>query len=574
MMTAPKTTRPGIRRLPRRICTLLTMVLLLALVPLPPAAHAGEIAWTFDSSVPPTYAAYVDDLLTTIYPQIITLYGEPSYTHTITIQHDPAVIGGYYDPQSDRITLGDLPNGGLGSTAPDPGWDYFLAHEFTHAFHGGYYFHSWIEEGMTEATNQLLTQRLKALGLRDLAGSFDFRRAVRWYDTFANMGPQVLGGVDWSPYYADWWSAAESYTALFTILAISQVAGDLWDWPRYQAFSSLNQALYVAEPSSVIIPEHEFFTLVNQTLTQTIDDQSAEDWCADQAIAARPAMEGHHLGVYASRFLLQHDTPVNPNQLVFFAFTWGPDPTYPTLISQLRVEDSTEVRLKIFDMDQKEVFSGAAPLLTQTPYYPNGNSLTLPDTLSWPRGAYRIEAEAEVGGVRITASNTFLAGVPDIKDAEDGVGVITLDETGRLTDTPWDSPDCDVAFQERGALLLTLRRLDTLPASCTLISTADPLLKHTITVPLPATRIVTLTGPARSTVMDQGTTRDGGAGEHQDGSRSSDAPIDTTSSAPEPGESSTGCAHVRGSSPTPDVAGIALLLLLLLSTRRRHTSSR
>lgn len=148
---------------------------------------------------------YIRHLFEQVYPEIVAVYGEPLLSHpdglTVTIYYrkgdssmylshktgiDGSLINGLIgaflfpltvldiNPCSDpldvpdhAIFLSDLPkiDDLLAQDPRDIHFDHLFTHELIHVFHDrmdflGWYTHSWVEEGMTEAATELVAERL------------------------------------------------------------------------------------------------------------------------------------------------------------------------------------------------------------------------------------------------------------------------------------------------------------------------------------------------------------------------------------------------------------------------------
>lgn len=451
------------------------------------AGAQAQMTWTFDADFPQASRGYVDDYLELIYPLIVEIYGPPSSTHQVLLVEESGLVGGYYDPLSDELHMGTVPDQSAGT---DPQWDYFIGHEFIHAFHKDYYFYSWVEEGMTEAANDLLTKLLLERHGRVVGGYWSAESQILWYDSYANMGAQVLGSVPYSRSYADWVSGPNSYAGLFSLMALGQSTNED-GWAKYTALRELNAAIYAAPTVDGWFEGSKIVELVSNVSTARFDGIAFGDWFEAQPIAAVLEQTGEQLAVYPS---FEGASPVNPASLTVSAFRWGNDPTYPQMRSQLPISDGTPVEVEIFNGAGESVFETTSQLIIASPGYPNGNQVPLGDTSAWPAGAYLVKAETTLDtGEVLRASNYFLAGTGDLVTAEDGMGVIAVDVDGALNPIDWSSSDCEVTSIGPAAAVIKPQQLAEIPMHCTIeaeATEAEANSIHTLTIPWPATRVV------------------------------------------------------------------------------------
>ncbi|MCC6751813.1 MAG: hypothetical protein IT371_29440 [Deltaproteobacteria bacterium] len=487
---------------------LVALAAAIALVGVGRAEAGNRLELSFDPSLPTSCVEYLNTALAAIYPEVVRVYGEPAKTHTVLIRHDPTYYGGMYNPVTGQLVLGWLPSCRDAVPAPTPAFDQFLTHELIHAFHGGYVFTaSWAEEGMTSAGVELVRERLLQTGTRTLDASFDWKDAVLWYDTFANLGARAYGHLMVNRSYADWISGPTAYAGLFSLLALSQHAGPAGQWESADALGKVNRALYT-RPQGLVEPT-TLVQAVGEALVAPVDGVPPSVWIPAQPVAAGTTTQGRFLGVYGRRGADWPASPVSPTWVVFFAFAWGRDPQYPALPAQVRIESGELVTLRVTDVDGKERFRSEGSLATAKPSYPGGNAVPLTETMSWPFGAYQLDAEVTVGGERLRARNYFLAGVKPLGTAADGLAVLAVDEAGQLVGSGWSSIDCQVSRMERGATLLTVPATASRPARCTLRSLEEPTITHVVTVPEPGTRVVTRVA-VRGVSRSDGGVSDGG----------------------------------------------------------------
>lgn len=467
----------------------LPAALLVVAKPAAPAIQAigsGELTFAVDETVDPAYEQYILDLLQTVYPVIVDLYGQPSNTIRVTVHFDNTYPNWFfYDSGRDRIVISAYPDIILpyGPGNPnDSRWDGIVVHELIHAFHDTVFlFASWAEEGMTEAATELVADHLFDQGVRNI------RQRVAQYnllmsDTWNVMGDAVLGGTAYSFYKAIPDLFYRAAPALFWKLTTSQTETMTGDWPRYDFLKQLNQALYnYAENTSTYVSESAFLSLIEGIATDPVDGQPARAWVEAQPITDINGLAGTFLAVYPSRWTLtQTDvwvkTPTNPDRIYAFAFKrtvgqtmWD---TRETLLT-----NGDRVSLVVEDAGGTQVYTGQ---ITLDRTWAN----TSIDTSGWTPGAYKIRAEATINGEHLTAENAFIVG-PSVISKEDGVGLVLMDGDGRLVSQAVESEGGNLALNSNAAAILVPDDLSRLPQAPTVNSQATNL-------PLPYTRVRTL----------------------------------------------------------------------------------
>ncbi len=155
--------------------------------------------------VPAARRAELEGILDRTYDDIVAVYGDPmvvvdaaSLKRRVAVYFTPGTGAGMYLTHKSEGTLrlvgaivGGFLTGGTGTVCAvlsdipdhaifiDPDLDGFrniFLHELIHVFHDrqsylGWYAHSWVEEGMTEAATELVVDRLRQRGIHDLVGS-------------------------------------------------------------------------------------------------------------------------------------------------------------------------------------------------------------------------------------------------------------------------------------------------------------------------------------------------------------------------------------------------------------------
>jgi hypothetical protein len=151
--------------------------------------------------VPADRRPELQGILDTAYDDIVAVYGEPMLgvsKRRVGVFFTPGTDAGMYLTHKSEGSLrlvgamvGSLLAPGVGTTCAltadipdhvifiDPDMDGFrnvFLHELIHVFHDrqsylGWYVHSWVEEGMTEAATELVVDRLRQRGVHDLEGA-------------------------------------------------------------------------------------------------------------------------------------------------------------------------------------------------------------------------------------------------------------------------------------------------------------------------------------------------------------------------------------------------------------------
>jgi hypothetical protein len=443
----------------------------------------GSITFAVDSSVDPDYHQYILDLLNEVYPYIVQVYGAPANTIQVTVHFDNTYPGWYfYSPLYNRITISAYPNISLPydpANPNDPRWDSIMVHELIHAFHDDAVSlsASWMEEGMTEAAGELVAMLMYDAGARDVRGRLP-QYNLLMYDTWSQMGADVLGGTTYSFYKAVPDLFYRAAPALFWLLTTGESSATAGSWADYQFLADLNAWLYsYVSQFGPYVDRSTFLSLLSDVAPEPVDGQDASQWTDVQPIANTDGPEGDFLGVYPSRWTVAGGrwikTPTNPNRVYLFAFhrSVGSDPwdTQETPITGVTVAVTVENASGVV------MAWGDVPL---TSYY---NYAGL-NTSGWPPGGYRILASTIINSKTVTAQNSFLVGA-DIKAAQDGVGFVVTDVTGQLAGMTLMSPDGTFSLNQDAAAVLHPWSTTTIPTDVHVIGAS------TVSLPLPYTRV-------------------------------------------------------------------------------------
>ncbi len=447
----------------------------------------GSITFAVDSSVDPAYRQYILDLLNEVYPYIVQVYGAPANTIQVTVHYDSSYPGWYfYSPYYNRITISAYPDIQLPydpNNPNDSSWDGIMVHELIHAFHDDAVSlsASWVEEGMTEAAGELVAMLMYDLGARDVRGRVP-QYNLLMYDTWSQMGADVLGGTTYSFYKAVPDLFYRAAPALFWLLTTGQSSATAGYWADYQFLNDLNARLYShVSQFGPYVDRSTFLSLLRDVAPEPIDGLDADLWADAQAIAHTEGAEGDFLGIHPGRWTVAGGkwikTPTNPNRIYLFAFhrAVGADPwdTQETSITGVTVAVTVENASGVI------MAYGGVPLTSDYNYAGL-------DTSGWPAGGYRIRASTVINNNTVTAQNSFIIGA-DMADAQDGVGFVVTDETGALADLTLMSADGTFSLNQDAAAVLEPWSITTIPASVYVVGAS------TVSLPLPYTRVRELT---------------------------------------------------------------------------------
>lgn len=151
----------------------------------------------FDDSVP----ANLRQLFIDAYPKIEAFYGPRSDNRKIQVFYDPNLDRGYYNQYSSSI-MAD-------SRFPDD--RSLVIHELTHAFHGLYCQAPLWEEGMTQATTEIIAQQNGIVAYRLVNEGYSeaelWNLPNRTYDSvesaWASVHPYIIGSMVFAKIYVE-----------------------------------------------------------------------------------------------------------------------------------------------------------------------------------------------------------------------------------------------------------------------------------------------------------------------------------------------------------------------------------
>lgn len=475
----------------------------------------GTLTFSVDESVDPAYAQYILDLLHTVYPVAVQLYGPPVRSRHVVVHFDDSTPGWFWY-SSGRIVISSypritLPYTGTTWTQPnnDPRWDAVVTHEMLHAFHDGISLSaSWNEEGMTEAGAELVGEYLWDQRVRDILGRTP-QCNLLMYDTWSQLGTDVLGGTPYAYYKAVPDLFYRAVPAVFWVLLSGEAEAAAGSWADYTFLADLNQALYeYAATHSALIPDIVFYDQIASLSPHPVDGLPAATWVQSQPVVSTAGPEGAFLAVYPVQVVTgrhEHDTyaPMNPTMLCTFAFTrtgkgWSTRET-PILdqIVQLAVYSTTGLI-----MWERNVELARLACVGM-------------NTTAWPPGAYKVTATLDLESGPIRAENYFYVG-PDITLAGQGLGLILINGQGGFADAVPSSPDAVTLFSQSGAAVLAPHETSRAPLNVRVFAHPNgtpppsapytlyiPISQvnspaiglaptHTVTVPLPYTRVKAL----------------------------------------------------------------------------------
>ena len=446
-----------------------------------PQLGNGSISIAFDGSFPVQWQNYAQTLFDVVYPQIRGIYGYPSNTITITVRYN-ATAGGwsYYVPRTNSIDIGILPNVNPPNTN-DPIWDNTFTHELIHGFHDALWLSaSWNEEGMTEATTEIVAENI--LGTRNITVS-GYRPAniLRRYDECSYLGKDVVGGTTYSGNIGRGDRAYIFYSlaaSMFWILT-TELSTDPTN--PYDFLRRLNTRLYTIGASNPNIDDAAFKAAVNYVAGSTLVEGSSPDiWISNQPISYVQGSAGPQLGVYSWE-------PENPYYLRAFVFSRVVNQTNPWNTRENPIP-GVSVTIQVFDWSGFQVLPSLIGLTDSS-----GDTGWLPlSSYPLPFGAYRIVATATGGGLSSPLTSvTYARGTGtlwSISGADTSVYGVVIDSSGRPVLIP--------VFVTTGGTLLILQNgaFAVQPSSTATRSeftlTDGLLITKIVAKPNPYTRVV------------------------------------------------------------------------------------
>ncbi len=494
----------------------------MAEVPATITPGGGTLTFSVDESVDPAYAQYILDLFHTVYPVAVQLYGPPVRSLHVVVHFDDSTPGWFWY-SSGRIIISSYPRITLPYTGTtwalpnnDPRWDAVVTHELLHAFHDGISLSaSWNEEGMTEAGAELVGEYLWDERVRDILGRTP-QYNLLMYDTWSQMGADVLSGTPYAYYKAVPDLFYRSVPAVFWMLLSGETEAAAGSWADYTFLADLNRELYTyAATHSAVIPDSVFYETIASLSPHPVDGLPAATWVQSQPVVSTAGPEGEFLAIYPVQVTTgRHGrdicAPMSPTRLYTYAFArtgegWAARETL--ILSQT-------VQLGVYDVAGQAMWEGS--VILSKPAYDTCAYAGI-DTTAWPAGAYKVTATLDLATGPIHAENYFYVG-PDTTLAEQGLGLILVNGQGGFADAVPSSPDAITLFSQRSAAVLLPHHADRAPLNLRVFAhpkgtpppgapymlyipiahvnssaaTLDPTPTHTVTVPLPYTRVKTL----------------------------------------------------------------------------------
>ncbi|MEM2840459.1 MAG: CFI-box-CTERM domain-containing protein [Candidatus Bathyarchaeia archaeon] len=435
------------------------------------AVGGGDITLIYHTSFPVDYRSYVQTLFDIVYPEIKTIYGDPSNTITVTLKYDRDWYPwNFYIPANNTIVLSQLPS----PSGTSPTWDAIFTHELIHAFHDAIVLtETWAEEGMTEAATQIVAMNLKNKGVRDIV----YRDPIvnlKYYDVWSYMGSRVVGGT---PNFFLKFNPDISYrisSAMFFILTceLSTSTSNPYDFLK-----RLNQALYSEAPANPYFDDLRFKLAIRQVAAgRLVEGQLADVWVGYQPITYTLVRTGFHIGVYPYR-------PENPTRvwvMTFLRSSYGEE----TPMGGLRVN------VKVMDVEGRVVNSGQAITGSDGMGY-----LDLSPT-PYQAGGYEIVASTIFSDINYTARNyAFSQGESRLIEQPDmNLYGVTLDSSGKPVPATVTATGGTVKLNTRGAFKIEAST-QTLPLEITLSSGG---FQRKFGKPNPYTRVVWMNSTAPS----------------------------------------------------------------------------
>lgn len=425
----------------------------------------GSISIRFDSSFPVDRRDYVQDLFSVVYPEIIEVYGFPSNTLTISIKFDPTIWPwNYYDPANDMMALSDLPP----TTGNNPILDNIFTHELIHAFHDAIYImpeSSWAEEGMAEATTEIVAMRLKDKGIRDMVFR-DMIVNLKYYDVWSYT-KDLLGGTQYFFFKTDPDISYRSAAAMFLILS-NELATD--PSQPYDFLSRLNSRLY--QTGSTYIHDHTFKTIVRSISGGAlVEGKYADEWFGNQPITKTVGSSGKFLSIFPVK-------PESPSQIVVYTFRRelnGPykvEEPISNIPVNVKIYDHTGTIVTDFSVSTNQLGVGE---ISVSPY-------------PLPSGGYEIFASTTIEGDYIESKNyAFSKGQSwSIEGVDQNIYGVTLDFNGSPIQSIIDIDGGTLQSVENGGFILRAEGI-FVPYKITLSTDG---YEKSIGKPNPYTRIV------------------------------------------------------------------------------------
>ncbi|MGQ9640124.1 MAG: COG1470 family protein [Candidatus Bathyarchaeia archaeon] len=439
-------------------------------VPVFGAVGGGDITMVYHKSFPIESRSYVQTLFDLVYPEIKTVYGDPSNTITVTLKYDSHYYPwNFYVPANDTIILSQLPP----SSGTSPSWDAIFTHELVHAFHDAIVLtESWAEEGMTEAATQIVAMNLKNRGIRDIV----YRDPVvnlKYYDVWSYMGSNVVG---WTSYFK--FNPDMSYrisSAMFFILTAELSTSSS---SPYDFLKRLNEVLYSEATVNPYFDDLRFKLAIRRVAAgRLVEGQLADIWVGYQPITYTIVRTGFYIGVYPYR-------PENPTRAWVVTFLRGSDGG-ETPIGGLRVS------VKVWDVDGRLVSSGMAVTGSDGMGY-----LDLAPT-PYPAGGYEIVASTIFNDVNYSArSYAFSQGESRlIEQADINMYGVTLSSRGRPVPATVTATGGTVTMNVKGAFKVEVAT-QTVPFEITLSSGG---FQRKFGKPNPYTRVIWMNSTAPTT---------------------------------------------------------------------------
>lgn len=482
-----------------------------------------------------SFDAYIDTLVSEILPLIEEVYGPPFTSVTVTVTYDSTQFPWfYYNAYDQEITVSCRPgevtggsygvnpyrhdddddgyidedpfdgidndNDGLVDEDPDndPKWDGVFTHELIHAFHTGIHLYiTWVEEGMTECTAQLVAKIMEDEKTRKLSRAKP-ENTIPFYDTWNNLGKEQISCLI-SPIYKvlpDMWY--NSVSALHWILMISQsdevVVGD---WKSLDYFKKLNESFCTTKAiERGVLWQDEIIFRMSSLSLKPIDGIPFAEWIEQQNICYGSDFyaigEGRYLCIYTFGNTFDNQLywgTTNPEMFNVFGYTRSENnPLEKVIIC------NDPVVIRIYDVSGNEVWNNNGIEVTLSDI--NGyNEYEIGETKSWEKGAYRIVADLVLDGIdTLHAENFFLVtgqmtSIDNIfNSAKQGIGLISIDEDRQLYNAPFLSDDGQFEMNENGGAILNINDLLLSDVS---IDVQRDSLYQTFSIPNPFTRVVT-----------------------------------------------------------------------------------